>query len=197
MSKAIDYTNVHAVMSTMMTGNAYDAKKITASIKSLATMTAKVDARAHATAMAIFHRSLPTDMGGDMNCDGAAALVDALGKGGRKNAMIAWLHEHTNIRIVSAKGKPMRASMLKPGLKMYRELTWDNVETARLNPYWEQKALEGVAPLTDQTLIARLEGLLKAVEREGVTIDNGDNVKLLSAIRTRVATHKAAMQAAA
>ena len=193
MSK-IDLTDYNAVMSTMLKGNGFNAGLIGKSIALLSSATAKVDARAHATAMAVLYCSLPAEMGGSRDCSKAVALVEALGKGGRANAMIAWFHAHSNVRFIAKKGQPLAVKMVSEKTpKLYRELTPADVENARLSPYWVKPAVEGTAKfVTDETFITRLSSLIAACEKEGAELSNPDNVVVLEAVRRRVEAAKAA-----
>jgi hypothetical protein len=186
---SIDLTNYNAVMSTMLKGNGFDAGLINRSIATLAGATAKTDARTHATAMAIMYRS-----NDNFDCSAAVPLVNALGKGGRANAMIAWLHKHTNVRFTATKGQPLRANLHKPDSKMYRTLSAESFDIARTMPYWDKPSAEGTKKfITDDSFITKLSALLTACDKEGAELHNADNIILLDSARRRVAAHKAAM----
>ena len=159
-----------AVLGSMMPAGANDycPKLIGASIKTIAGNGAKLDARIHATAVALVHRAAD-----HRDASLVPNLISAMPKSSRRKALIAWFHAYSNVIIkVDAKGV-VTAGVPKVESKLYRQP--DPVK-AEASPFWsvDEKDTDPKAFLFGK----RIAALLKAAEAHVDALSTSDKAVL-------------------
>lgn len=145
---------------------------------------AALDTLIHTTAVAIIVQSLPADEGGHLDCSRAKLLMDAMPKGMRSKALIAWFTEFSNIRF-SPEGK---VSLLTPQkhAKMYRQAR--PIE-ANATPYhtWSNEA----EPVPKEFGDAQLASMLHAIQNRIKAAQEAGTLKVTPAVLNKVNTELA------
>lgn len=158
--KTLDRSSAGAVLNSLNEGNLVSGKKVDASIKWIASTGSKMDATIHATAVACIYLSMPHKEGGHNCAMRALALVNAMPKGSRVKALVAWFHAYSNIRFRwEKKAGAYSAGVLKPEAKEYRDA---RPADALAKPFWsvEEKAVDP-AEFTHDKFAAAVAALIK------------------------------------
>lgn len=168
-----DMTNPAIVLDSFKTAdsNSYCSTAIGRSIASIRSAGKKLDARIHATGVAIMHRA--ADHG---DCSLLPSLLDAMPKGVRRKAFIAWVHAFSNIR-VGEKDGAFSARMIGKTHKDYAE---PRPGEAFARPFWtvEEQTVSPSA-FDDNALAKAVAALIKRAE--------GENAQLSPAAREKLA----------
>jgi len=171
----LDMTDYRNVLGSFMQdgANDYDPKLIGASIRSIASTGRKMDARIHATAVALAHRSAD-----HRDCSLVPALIDAMPKSARRKALIAWFHAFTNVAIrTDDKGK-VTANMHGPKSKMFKVSL--DLAKAEGKPFWQaEEAAVDPRAFDDKSFAKAIAGLIARAK--------GENAKLSPAAMAKLA----------
>lgn len=95
----LDRTDAVAVLASLMVGNTYDGGLVDKAVSYVAATGKKLDGTIHAAAVACIYLSMPHADGGHNAHERAVRLVNAMPKGSRVKALVAWFTEFSNLRI--------------------------------------------------------------------------------------------------
>lgn len=178
----INYSDHASVLASMVDGNEYSNTKIKSSITTLRDAGVKFDVRVHATAVALLDRILH-----HRDSSLVPALIEAMPKSARRKDLIAWFHLRSNCVIRVEKTGKVTAGVRKVDDKLYREgLT---VLAGEAAPFWikpEAENDDSKVTFGNDTLMKRLERLLKDIEGADEVVLTTENATLLQAIKVRV-----------
>lgn len=159
-----------AILTALHEGNAVSPKFVDGAITRIGTMGKKMDNLLHSTAVACIYLSMPHTDGGHNCAARALKLLQAMPKGSRAKALIAWFHAYSNIRIVKdSKTGGLKAGVLKPENKQYKIA--DPI-AAMAKPFWtvEEKDVDP-ADFTTDSLAKRVAALIKAAKSDNARLD--------------------------
>lgn len=129
-----------AVLTSLMSGNAVDAKAVTSATKSIALAGAKLDNQIHGTAVACIYLAMSVAEGGPATgAAPAVALMNAMPKGSRAKALAAWFAAFSNVRLKLENGV-WAGGVLAATLKSYAVPRPDE---AMAKPFWSVDEAEG------------------------------------------------------
>lgn len=166
----LDRTNARAVLTALNEGNSIDAKRVDASIRYVTQTGAKLLPTIHATAVACIHLSMPHIDGGHNCAIRATNLVNAMPKGTRVKALVAWFAAFSNIRLVwDKKLNTYKGGVLKPEAKAYVQA---DPGGAMLKPFWtpEEKDVDP-AVFTDSKFATAIANLIARAKGSNATLD--------------------------
>jgi len=144
--------------------NGYDAGKLSASIKLIATNGAKLDARIHATACALLERAAE-----HFDCSMVPALLNAMPKSSRRKALIAWFGAYSNVHIREEKGGKFTVTIVKTTSKLYKA---PRPSEAFANPFWSVEEKDQDPAAFDRTrFAAAIASLIKRAESDNAQLD--------------------------
>lgn len=140
-------------------------KQVKKQITVIGTAGAKLDQAIHATALACLGHAAQY---GDTRL--FADLYDAISKGGRRKALVAWAMKSSPYFLFDDKDKGLRFGLYKPEVKAYKEWDWQTLNDV---PFYEQE--EALQSDVDK-LKAQLDAIMTA----------GDVGKLILALATKL-----------
>ncbi len=128
-------TSAQAILTALTDGNAVSGKSVSEATKRIASTGAKLDNQIHGTAVACIYLSMSIAEGGPASgASPALGLINAMPKGSRVKALIAWFAAFSNVRIVyDKKAKKYTAGVLPSTAKTYAVPTPD---AAMAKPFW-------------------------------------------------------------
>jgi hypothetical protein len=156
-----------AIIASLKVGGKFDPAKVKAKTSGLAKSAANVVAGIHAVGVACLQFAAPVSHGGNTNGEPARQLVNALPKGVRQKALVAWLEAHSNIRLrYDKKAGEYTVKLIGPDLpKMFKD--GDTLAALAIageaQPFWSV-AEKDHAP-SEFDAVARLERMLAAADK--------------------------------
>lgn len=177
-----DMTNPAIVLESLKgkDSNSYDTGAIGRSISAILASGKKLDARIHATGVAIMYRAAD-----HFDCSLMPGLLAAFPNGTRRKAFIAWVHAFSNIRITEKDGQ-FSAKMIGQTHKEYAE---PRPTEAFNKPFWtvEETATDPKA-FDDKRFAAAVARLIKqAEESASLSPDAKAAVADLKVLNTKLA----------
>ncbi len=169
-SKTFDRANIFSAFASMQEGNGFSTSAVDKNIGWIASTGKKMDCMIHATAVVCIYLSMPHKDGGHNCANRALKLVNAMPKGSRVKALVAWFHAYSNIRLRwDKKAGAYTAGVLKPSAKDYKPA---DPQTAMSKPFWsvEEKDVDP-SEFTTDTLAKRVAALLKAASAANAKLD--------------------------
>ena len=155
------------MLSDLKVDGKFDPAKVRDKTAGIKRSAANVAAGIHAVGVAALHFAMPVSHGGTTNGEPARQLVNALPKGLRQKALVAWFEAHSNIRLrYDKKAGEYSVKLVGPDLpKMFKDgdALVKLAQAGEAQPFWavEEKA---TAP-SEFDAVARLEGMLKAADK--------------------------------
>lgn len=182
-----------SMIASLKVNGKFDADKVRDKTAGIKRSAANVAAGIHAVGVAALHFAMPMTHGGNTNGEPARQLVNALPKGLRQKALVAWFEAHSNIRLrFDKKAGEYTVKLVGPALpKMFKDgdALVALAKAGEAQPFWavEEKA---TAP-HEFDAVARLEGMLKAADKF-----DGEVAKIIRDAQAAVKVRLAAMAAA-
>jgi hypothetical protein len=168
MAKGLDRSVAGAVLTSLHEGNAVCSRKVDAEIKWIGGTGKKMDGSIHATAVACIYLSMPHLDGGHNCAIRAERLVNAMPKGSRVKALVAWFTRFSNIRLIRQEDGSYKGAVLKPTAKDYKDA---DPQTALTKPFYsvEEKDVDPAA-FDDQAFAKAVAALIKRAKSDNAAL---------------------------
>lgn len=168
----LDRTDAQAVLSSMMSGNLYDPNKVDTNVTYIGTAGRKLDGTIHGTAVACLYLSMPHADGGHNCAIRAVRLANAMPKGSRVKALVAWLSAYSNIRLrYDTKSGRYVGGVLKPTDKTYRAVTKTMLADAMAKPFWSvEEKVTLPSEFTDSSLAKAVANLIAKAQADNASL---------------------------